>query len=568
MEISSLHVKGFRNFNDALINFNGSTLVIGSNDVGKSNMLYALRMLLDKSLSESDIEPCELDFHLSSSGASNFIEITIAFKNISEDSVLSVLKGHVSDTGETYLRYTAVRSDLSYKLLVGHSLEELEEVNSRFYLKYINLKYIQSQRDLRKYIHKEKRQLLKISRDSLTSPESEEDADLISEISADLLSLNDKVSQLIYVDKATHDVNQELCKLAHHNSNYTVQLDSGAIQVNDFIENLQLSASTNGSNVMLGGDGRNNQILLALWKVKSMREHDHANEVVFFVIEEPEAHLHPHQQRKLAKYLVEELPGQSIISSHSPQIASCFNPSSIIRLLDTGTSSIAASDGCSSCISDSWDDMGYRISILPAEAFFSSGVLLVEGPSEVLFYKELSMQLGIDLDYLNISILSVDGIAFNVYTNILDALSLPWAIRTDNDISKVSSKELWQYAGFNRCLRLAGQDTLQHCSTETSSSTTVGNGMWQSVSDAVNPIGIFVSKVDLENDLLDEHEVTILAAIDKATSRDAVSYLQKQKAIRMRSLLKKIRGTLPDICGGELAKPLHFIKDAIVGNES
>lgn len=48
---------------------------------------------------------------------------------------------------------------------------------------------------------------------------------------------------------------------------------------------------------MLGGDGRNNQILLALWKAKSAREHDLENEVIFYVVEEPEAHLHPHQQR-------------------------------------------------------------------------------------------------------------------------------------------------------------------------------------------------------------------------------------------------------------------------------
>ncbi|WP_137455300.1 AAA family ATPase, partial [Escherichia coli] len=64
MEISSLKLKGFRNFKDAYINFNSNTLIIGANDVGKSNMLHSLRMLLDKSISDSEIEPNELDFHL------------------------------------------------------------------------------------------------------------------------------------------------------------------------------------------------------------------------------------------------------------------------------------------------------------------------------------------------------------------------------------------------------------------------------------------------------------------------------------------------------------------------
>ena len=85
MEISSLHLKGFRNFDDALINFNSSTLIIGSNDIGKSNMLHSLRILLDKSLSEADIEPSELDFHIGLDGTSQYVEITITFKDVKEN---------------------------------------------------------------------------------------------------------------------------------------------------------------------------------------------------------------------------------------------------------------------------------------------------------------------------------------------------------------------------------------------------------------------------------------------------------------------------------------------------
>jgi putative ATP-dependent endonuclease of OLD family len=62
MILSTVELKGFRNFKNALINLKEKSLIIGANDVGKTNLIWALRLLLDKGLSEYDIEPRDSDF--------------------------------------------------------------------------------------------------------------------------------------------------------------------------------------------------------------------------------------------------------------------------------------------------------------------------------------------------------------------------------------------------------------------------------------------------------------------------------------------------------------------------
>ena len=55
MILASVKLEGFRNFKKAKINLTEKTLIIGANDVGKTNLLWAIRLLLDRGLSDYDI---------------------------------------------------------------------------------------------------------------------------------------------------------------------------------------------------------------------------------------------------------------------------------------------------------------------------------------------------------------------------------------------------------------------------------------------------------------------------------------------------------------------------------
>jgi len=572
MKIDYVYLSQYRNFADAHINLAKNTLVIGSNDVGKTNMIHALRILLDKSLSEADIEPTTGDFHCAQDGTqADYFMIRVAFSEVTQDAVLSQLKGFVSATGHFFLEFRASRVNHSHEIAAGYDLSAMEVIPSRHYLKYLHLKYIHSQRDLVRYIRSEKRHLLRLAQETRNDAQVEADAIQLQTLAGLLDTVNSGVKNLHYVAEATQDLNNELRALSHHNAGYNVSLDTGAIGIEQFIEQLELGASTNGSRVMLGGDGRNNQILIALWKAKSVLEHDQDNEVVIYCVEEPEAHLHPHQQRKLANYLISALPGQTIVTTHSPQIAASYRPDSIIRLLRHNGGSRAASQGCSNCIDSTWTGLGYRIGILPAEAFFASAVMLVEGPSEMLFYAALARAHGYDLDHCNVSMLSVDGVAFEVYRRVLNALEIPWAVRTDNDISDIQlgprgAQEVWRnLAGMNRALSLAGMPPEQHRTTPYNHETSLTDGTWLVVSTAVAPHGIFLSQIDLENDIAAELP-TLLHGFKGHTLPQAISYLQGKKAIRMQEFIEHCGDRLRAQPNGHLLKPLiHCMHVAALG---
>ncbi len=562
MKIDYVYLNQYRNFADAHINLAKNSLVIGSNDVGKTNMIHALRLLLDKSLSDAEIEPTTHDFHCAQEGTqADYFLIRVAFSEVTQDAVLSQLKGLVSAAGKFFLEFRATRVNHSYEIAAGYDLAAMEVIPSRYYLKYLHLKYIHSQRDLVRYIRSEKRHLLRLAQESRDQVQVDADTIQLQALAGLLESVNDGVRNLHYVAEATKDLNDELKALSHHHAGYNVSLDTGSIGIEQFIEQLELGASTNGSRVMLGGDGRNNQILLALWKAKSVLEHDQDSEVVIYCVEEPEAHLHPHQQRKLASYLISALPGQTIVTTHSPQIAASYHPDSVVRLLRNNGATRAASQGCSDCIDSAWTGLGYRISILPAEAFFASAVMLVEGPSEMLFYAALARAHGYDLDHSNVSMLSVDGVAFEVYKRVLNALEIPWAVRTDNDISDVllgprGAQVVWRnLAGMNRALSLAGMPPQQHRPQPYDHVASLADGTWQAVSAAVAPHGIFLSQIDLENDIAAELPA-LLNGFKGHALPQAISYLQGKKAIRMQEFIDHCGARLSALPNGHLLRPL------------
>ena len=581
MIIKTLYIKGFRNFKEVTVNFNEHSLIIGANDVGKTNLIYALRILLDRSFSDYDYELAESDFF----AYEDIHEIIIRafFEDITEECVIARLPGKISDDGKMVLQYAATINNgkVEYQFFCGksESEEDLKEIDSPYYRKYLNLKYISSRREFWNYINKTKKELLQQAKENRTVDVVEADDALYDEIEQKLQEVDSKIPQLSYVKNATEHLNKELDKLSIHNREQQVVFDTASTDIDRVIQNVSVTSKYGDKKLIIGGEGRINQIYLSLWA--SQNQHTEiSNEVSLICVEEPEAYLHPHQQREVAAYLGRTLQGQVILSSHSPYIVSEFSPNSIIRLYKQNTHDTSvASNGCSEVIAEGIDDFGYRMSVIPAEAFFSDCVILVEGPSEMVFYKTLAKQIEIELDRLNISVLSVDGVSFPTYMKILNAMQIYWISRTDNDIMKVPRKDEYRYAGIERSISFY----LDFCHHEDADVKVIDsereylrfadkNNIPQKSKNAAKKIvellteqDVLLAKQGLEEDLYNSPIQEELKEFygKELTYEEVINKMKEHKAINMYDFLKKHKTCLKKLKNDALALPLVLAKEYI-----
>jgi putative ATP-dependent endonuclease of OLD family len=222
-------------------------------------------------------------------------------------------------------------------------------------------------------------------------------------------------------------------------------------------------------------------------------------------------------------------------------------------------------------------NFGYRLNALSAEVFFSDGVFLVEGTSEVLMYNALAKALCIDLDRLNISILSVEGIGFKPYVAVCNALNIPWVLRTDNDIfSKPTNAPVTKYfAGVSRIMGIL-EDTIGSTSDLVMYWTKhKEENEWPKdepipdcaqrlntyIGEQITSFGCYLSKKDLECDLINSPLVTSLQSFYGRTAEDSLAKAMKaRKAENMLDYLTQHRKSLSLLILNPLSFPLQELE--------
>lgn len=495
---------------------------------------------------------------------------------MTEDCLISMFKNHInSDT--TYIRYSNKFSE-EFKIFVGSTIELLEEYDSRFYIKRLNMEYVNTNRNLEYFMKKEKNQLFKDAKVELNPEQIRDDNSFIDNIKQDLNSISENIESLNYVKNSLVNINSELQSLAIHNEGKQLNFKNMNSDTTKLLNNLQLTYSSGNGHLALGGDGRNNQIFLATW-LSRQNKRNILEAVTFYAIEEPEAHLHPHQQRKLSKYLLDSISQQVFITTHSPHIASGFKPDKIVKLFLKDKDTKAAKGGCSKNFKLPFDDFGYRLDAITSDLFFVNVIFLVEGPSEKLFYTALSQALNIDLDKLNISIITVNGIGFKPYIKICKALEIPFVLRTDNDLSsKTKNGEKCYYqAGVSRVMGIFEEffeddDFISYWKYNKNENEWVGEK--SDITDEAiklqkcirrkieNEYQLFLANVDLEEDLANSLISEQLKSFyETDSSYIVIKKMQERKAENMYKFLKENISILSTLKNDSIANPLWKVKE-------
>ena len=113
MHISKMSIRNFRNFKNVIFRFRkGVNTLIGENGSGKTNAFYAMRLLIDDSLSRRAIQLRESDFNRAlGDWKGHWVIISLDFEELDTSEGCQIIRhnaGHM--TGENTGTYTYIYS--------------------------------------------------------------------------------------------------------------------------------------------------------------------------------------------------------------------------------------------------------------------------------------------------------------------------------------------------------------------------------------------------------------------------------------------------------------------------
>ncbi len=452
MFIRRIHIENFRN----LVNVDikpksdaGPIVLVGENNCGKSNLIHALRLLLAPNAQRLHLDLSEYDINDNArqNGQKTFT-VTVEIGGIEQHNQLrAIFHQRIDRDGDKEyitlrLTYTCdPNNDTPVSVTVqppsGRASDP--EPMTPAMRRALPLYYLDATRDAQRDTRATGRSLLA---EQLASVDI---ADVSDAVSASLHEANEKLAEGIEVRALSDGLTRELTPpLPGVDTEMILSVTDE--EPNQILRNMRLriraGASTDVTDLERFGTGLHNLVVISIFRHMVSQA---TTAFPILAIEEPEAHLHPHAQRRLLKDL-ENFPSPIIISSHSSSVVINADPETLVLMRETSMSNVAAYN----LRTTTPDDIRNIRTLLrngESDLIFARIALLVEGEAESITMPAFGEALGCDFDRMGISIIPVNGATrYGPVIQVCSDLAIPFVLTFDQDELAQDSCMLWDDA--------------------------------------------------------------------------------------------------------------------------
>jgi putative ATP-dependent endonuclease of OLD family len=452
MRLSKLKIENFRGIASTEIELHRDiTVLVGENNAGKTSVLEALRLCLDAVKSDKACNFTEFDFYRDSTCKSlvsckpitlslTYLEseahpwpvhITQSLNEVIVGSDYSVIKLRVTarydaDVGEVVQGWCFL--DAGDNEMVGKNglIKDLRRLRPFFFQAAL--------RAAKDEFHGQSTywsSFLKNKDIDETTRKALED---------ELLGINRKIVDAHGSFKQVTEEVKRISELVAVGKVDAVTVDPAPADVYRTLRygtdiNL-LTASNAKIPIRSHGEGTQSLSVLLLFsaylKTRLQADVDKQAEPII-AVEEPEAHLHPNAIRAAWK-LLQELPGQKIVATHSGDILSEVPLESLRRMSRRESATECRAVPGTLLTSEEVRKFNHHVRRNRGELFFARTWLLVEGETDVSVFAECADLLEVDLHRLGIRTVECSQAGGpGIFIKVADALGIRWHLVADSD---------------------------------------------------------------------------------------------------------------------------------------
>jgi len=454
--LKQLRVHGFRGLDNLEIDFDPTTVLVGTNNAGKTTLLKSLQLALSNSFQITDD-----DFFFSDDVNRDKIIIDLLFISINEEGnqipefediwatvftesrINFDLEGNQILAFRTVIEENLIRKTFTKKQFViddwgdfhnetdGYWFQKNYDNALSFYFDEIPFFYLDANRDILEDLKNKTSYLGKIlSSINYDAGDKVLIENLIKDLNKETINRSDILTNL-------HSTLEEL-DTAMDNPNNTVDITPFTKKLRDLNKGVKINYSQ--FSMEYHGMGTRSWSSLLILKAFILQNMKLANEsqVAYYpiiAIEEPESHLHPNAQKKLYSQ-INNIVGQKIVATHSSYIAGSAKLKEIRSIVKASTTQIGK------IIENDLDSEEVRkihrqVINTRGELYFSKVIILCEGETEEQalpllikkFFNKSTIELGIDIVGIG------GGGNYFPFIYFAEKLHLKWFIFSDGEAS-------------------------------------------------------------------------------------------------------------------------------------